>query len=167
MASTGKLVKVYGRKWGNIANELGTSYQALSEEQYVTVNQTYEAITSSTITFNTSIANGVYLLQTDLNLYLTPDNGNGSNAAFQWNGLKIVGTDGGSGDTWQRCGHGSTGNGGAWSMVRKFVYSPGLSAGTSVTARVMVGQWGSVSSRVNYTGYSNYSDFQIWEFEPT
>lgn len=166
MASTGKLAKVYGRKWGNISDELGTGFLALGEEQYVTVNQTYEAITGSTITFNTSISNGIYLLQADINLYLTPDNGNGANAAFQWNNQLIVGTNGGSGDTWQRSAHGS-GNGGAWSIVRKFVYSPGLSAGSSVTARVMVGQWGSVSARVNYTGYSNYSDFQIFEFEPS
>jgi hypothetical protein len=164
MASAGKLVKVYGRKWGNISNELGTGFQALGEEQYVTVNQTYEAITASTITFTTSISNGVYLLQSDLAIYLTPDNGNGANSGFQWNNNLIVGTNGGLGDTWQRAGHG-VGAGGSNSIVRKFVYSPGLQAGTQVTARVMVGQWGSVSARVNYAGYSNYSDFQIWEFQ--
>ena len=167
MASTGKLLRTYGRRWGNLTSyNTGVGYTARSEEQYVTVNQTYEAITSSEINFTTSVDNGVYLLMADLNIYLTPDNGNGSGQAFEWNGTRICGTDGASGDTWQRAGHGSTGNAGAWSVVRKFVYAPGLDAGTAVSAMVMVGQWGSVSARVNYGNYANFSDFTIWEFEP-
>lgn len=166
MASAGKLTQIWGRRWGNIGNEIGSTYTAKSEEQYVTTNQTYIALVASKLDFTTTIDNGVYFLQADLNQYLTPDNGNGSNAAFQWNGTLIVGTNGGSGDTWQRCGHGNTGNGGSWSMVRKFVYSPGVPAGTAVTVYAMVGQWGSVSSRNNYSGYSNYSDLSVMEFEP-
>lgn len=164
MASAGKLVKVWGKRWGNISNEIGSGYQARSEEQYVTTNQTHVSITSSLLSFTTTVDNGIYLLQADLNLYLTPDNGNGANAGFRWNNQLIVGVDGGSGDTWQRAGHGS-GNGGSASLVRKFVYSPSVPAGTAVQAYVTVGQWGSVSARVNYSGYSNYSDFTIMEFE--
>lgn len=166
MASAGKLTQVWGRRWGNIGTEIGSTYTAKSEEQYVTTNQVYVALTASKLDFTTTIDNGVYLLMADLNQYLTPDNGNGSGAAFQWNGTRICGTDGGSGDTWQRMGHGSTGNGGAWGVIRKLVYSPNLPAGTPVTVYAMVGQWGSVSTRNNYTGYSNFSDMTIMEFEP-
>jgi hypothetical protein len=167
MASCGKLVKVYGKRWGNISDALGTAYSALGEHQTITANQTYVDLSSSTISFTTSVTNSVFLLQADLNVYISTDNGNGTGAAFKWNGNKICGTDGGSGDTWQRMGHGNSGNAGSWGVVRKLVYSPGLAAGSSVSANVMVGQWGSNNSVINYSGYSNYSDFIIMEFEPT
>lgn len=167
MASAGKLIKMYSRRWGNIGDVNGTTYSAVGEHQQITSNQVYIDITSSVLSFTTSAANSIFLLQADLNIYFATDNGNGSNAAFKWNGTKICGTDGGSGDTWQRCGHGSTGNGGSWNMVRKLVYSPGLPSGSSVSANVMVGNWGSANPYVNYPGYSNFSDFTIMEFSAT
>jgi len=168
MASAGKLLKVHGKRFGNIADEIGSSYSALGEHQYfVSPNQVYQDLTASNLSFTTSASNSIFLLQVDINVYITPDNGNGSNAAFKWNGVKICGTDGGSGDTWQRCGHGSSGNGGACNMIRKLVYSPGLPSGTSVLANVMIGKWSSDEARVNYNGHSCYCDFIIMEFSAT
>ena len=165
MASTGKLVKSYSVRWGNadasgIYSNTGESYTSSSSSPY-----TYTDIPSSTINFTSSITGGIYLLRCDLACYLNPDNGNGANAAFKFNGNKICGVDGSSGDAWQRLGHGS-GGGGSGSLCRMFIHSPALSAGTSISANVMIANWGT-SVTVNYGGYSTFSEFYVMEFEAT
>ena len=90
---------------------------------------------------------------------------NVENFGFKFNGTQVVGVNGGSGDTWQRAGHGDGDHVGCFSINRMHVVSPGLSAGTAVSANLMMGHWGADLYH-NYPNYMCYSDFYIEEFAP-
>ena len=171
MASCGRHLNIWSKRWGN-TDATGTSsgYQNISGDQLrLTTGQsrTYYDCPGSTINFTTTVANGVYLLRADLQTYAgSSGGGNGWNFGFKFNGTKVAGTDGTSGDTWQRAGHGDGDHVGCFSINRMYVVSPGLSAGTSVSANLMMGHWGADLYH-NYPSYMCYSDFYVEEFAPS
>lgn len=165
MASAGKLVATYGVKFGQ-TDKLGSTYTG--EDGYLYVSSgyyTYYDIPGSNVSFTTSVSNGIYLLRADLTCYISGAAGNGVNAAFKWDGIRICGTEGSSGDTWQRGGHGDTDHNGSFSICRMYVHAPGLPAGTTVNANCMGGGWGD-AHYWNYPNYATHCDFYIMEFEP-
>ena len=170
MASTGKHLNIWGKRWGNTdATGFSSGYQNNSGDQLALSSgqsQNYYDCPGSTITFTTSISNGIYLLRSDTQTYSSSTGGgNGYNIAFKFNGSQVCGVNGGSGDTWQRAGHGDSDHVGSFSINRMFVVAPGLTQGTSVSANVMLGHWG-CDVWNNYPNYMNYSDFYIEEFAP-
>jgi len=63
-------------------------------------------------------------------------------------------------------GHGDGDHVGCFSINRMHVVSPGLSAGTAVSANLMMAHWGADLYH-NYPNYMTYSDFYIEEFAPS
>lgn len=171
MASTGRHLNIWGKRWGNIGKTgfQDTYANTPADQLYLnnTDSQTYYDIPSSTINFTTTVTGGIYLLRCDVQTYLTSTGGgNGCNYCFRFNGTQVGGTNGGSGDTWQRGGHGDSDHVGCFSINRMYVVAPGLAAGTAVSANVMMGHWG-IQMYHNYPNYATYSDFYIEEFSPT
>lgn len=171
MASTGKHLNIWGKRWGNIGKTgFEDTYANTSADQLALAtsdNYTYYDCPGSEISFTTTVTGGIYLLRCDVQTYLgSSGGGNGCNYCFKFNGTRVGGTNGSSGDTWQRGGHGDSDHVGTFSINRMFVVSPGLAAGTTVSANVMAGHWGADFYH-NYPNYATYSDFYIEEFSPT
>ena len=171
MASTGRLLRTYAKKWGNSGkSNTADSYSNRSGDQlYLSSgsSRAYYDVPASQIDFTTSVSGGVYLLSADPQVYITnPGGGNGVNCCFKFNGTQYGGTDGSSGDTWQRGGHGDSDHVGCFSIGRMHVVAPGLAAGVSVSANIMMGHWG-IEMYHNYPSYMNVSDFYIQEFAPS
>ena len=171
MASTGRLLRTYAKKWGNSGkSNTADSYSNRTGDQlYLSSgsSRTYYDCPGSQIDFTTSVSGGVYLLSADPQVYTTnPGGGNGINACFKFNGTQYGGTNGSSGDTWQRGGHGDGDLLGCFSIGRMYIVSPGLAAGVNISANVMMGHWGCEMYQ-NYPSYMNVSDFYIQEFAPS
>ena len=170
MASVGRHLNVWSKRWGNTdASGTSSGYQNNSGDQlYLSSGQyrTYYDCPGSQISFTTTVSGGVYLLRADMQTYSTSSGGgNGWNFGFKFNGTQVAGINGSSGDSWQRAGHGDGDHVGCFPITRMYVVSPGLSAGTSVTANVMMAHWG-IEVYHNYPNYMTYSDFYIEEFAP-
>ena len=81
MASTGRLLRTYAKKWGNAGkSNTADSYTNRSGDQLFLSNgssQTYYDCPGSQIDFTTSVSGGVYLLSADPQLYCAnPGGGN-------------------------------------------------------------------------------------------
>jgi len=174
MASTGRHLNIWGKRWGNVGKTgFEDTYSNTPGDQLFlgsSNNYSYYDCPGSEISFTTTITGGIYLLRCDVQSYLTSTGGgNGINYCFRFNGTQVGGTNGSSsaaGDTWQRGGHGDSDHVGCFSINRMYVVQPGLTAGTTVTANVMAGHWGSAELYHNYPNYATYSDFYIEEFAP-
>lgn len=148
----GKLLKTHSTRW--------------SDQYSVSGGSSYTALPGSEISFTTTVTGGIYLLRCDLQIYSTTTGNGGVDAGFQWNGTNIASTA--ASQTWARFGNGSPVVG-ASNIARMWVHEPGVSSGTTITAKVTLGTYSSSagSTQVNYAGYSNFSEFYIMEFAPT
>lgn len=173
MASTGKLLNSYGKRWGNVGKTAfpDTYVNTPGDQLYLASGSayTYYDCPGSEITFTTSISGGIYLLRCDVQTYTTSTGGgNGINYCFKFNGTQVGGTNGSNssaGDAWQRGAHGDSDHVGCFSINRMYVVTPGLAANVTVSANVMFAHWG-IESYHNYPNYATYSDFYIQEFAP-
>jgi len=91
MASTGRLLRTYAKKWGNSGkSNTADSYSNRSGDQlYLSsgTSRNYYDVPASQIDFTTSVSGGVYLLSCDPQVYITnPGGGDGVNACFKFNG---------------------------------------------------------------------------------
>jgi hypothetical protein len=78
---------------------------------------------------------------------------------------RILGVDGGSGDSWMGANNGFGTN--SWSIARHWIDSPGVTAGTPITYQVLYALWSAGTMWVNYsTGYSPNSSLTVFEVLP-
>ena len=82
MASTGRLLRTYAKKWGNSGkSNTADSYSNRSGDQLYLSNgssRAYYDVPASQIDFTTSVSGGVYLLSCDPQVYITnPGGGDG------------------------------------------------------------------------------------------
>jgi hypothetical protein len=77
---------------------------------------------------------------------------------------RLIGTNGGAGDTWMGDGNGlSTSN--SFSISREILDTPAVAAGTVITYTALLGKWSSNAGTVffNYPGYTGGSTLTIIE----
>jgi hypothetical protein len=95
---------------------------------------------------------------------------NGVNIGFQRTvggvTTRLLGTDGGSGDSWM--GEGNGGGSNSFNIPRHWMDSPGVSAGVPITYTVLGGGWatGGGTAYYNYgSGYTLTSTLTVMEIQ--
>lgn len=125
--------------------------------------QNYVNHPSSQITLTTTEDNSSFMLIADVPGY-QEGTGSGVNIAFEFNGVRYAGINGGGGDHWMAACHSGVSSG-SFNMKKIYIVSPNLPAGTSVDAYIQCGHWsGSGNHYFNYNGYNPSATFVIKEF---
>lgn len=124
--------------------------------------QTYADASGTDITLTAKGNNSKFYLTANCQMYHT-GGVNGANICFKRDSTKILGVDGGAGDSWFGFGNASTLTNLSFTVSRSYLDSPSISAGTSVTYKIMIGRWNSGTVYLNYTTYDTTSHFTVME----
>jgi len=128
--------------------------------------QNYVNHPGSQITLTTTEASSSFMLIADVAGY-QEGTSSGVNIAFECNGVRYAGINGGNGDHWMAAVHSGVSSG-SFNMKKMWVVSPNLPAGTTVDAYIQCGHWsGSGNHHFNYYQYTPSSTFVIKEFVNT
>lgn len=130
-----------------------------------TTNQTYIACSGSDTTLTAIADNSKFLVLVHLNIATSGYN-NGYNAGVIRGSTLVAGTNGSNGDAWSAGNNSSNSpsvDSRSGNVLRQFIDSPSLSAGTSVTYKAAVGRWTTGTVTVNYTGYNVNSSITVME----
>ena len=75
---------------------------------------------------------------------------------------RLLGTDGTGGNSWMGAGNGPSNT--SYTILREYLDSPNVAAGTPVTYKMLVALWsGATAVYLNYSGYSPESMITIEE----
>jgi hypothetical protein len=163
-------------RWQSTA---GTQFSNIIQTQSVqwtgnvttTAVQTYVSLASAggTLTLTSRVANSKFMLMASCHAYrATP--ANGVNIGFQrtvsGTTTRLLGVDGGGGDSWM--GEGNGGGSNSSTITRHWLDNPGVPSGTQIVYTVLGGVWntGGGTSYFNYPGYPLNSQFTIMEIQP-
>jgi hypothetical protein len=161
-------------RWQNTA---GTQYSNVIQTQFVSwqtvttvsVTQSYQPLSGATITITSSYPNTKFLLMAHVNGYHPAQGGVniGFNRVVGGVTTRLLGTDGGSGDSWMAEGNGGETNN-SFNIPRHWLDVPGVAAGTSITYNVLGGNWNSSNGTAgfNWSGYTLTSMFTVMEIQP-
>ena len=127
-----------------------------------TTNQAYVDASGTDITLTTKSANSKFYLIAHCQHYHSGGI-NGANIGFKRDSTKILGVDGGAGDSWFGFGNATSLTNASFNISRSYLDSPSLSAGTNVTYKIMFGRWNSGTLYLNYTTYNTTSHFTVME----
>ena len=127
-----------------------------------TTNQAYVDASGTDITLTAKSDNSKFYLVAHCQFYHSGGL-NGANIGFKRDSTKILGVDGGSGDSWFGFGNATGLNNASFNISRSYLDSPSLSAGTNVTYKIMFARWNSGTLYLNYTSYSTTSHFTVME----
>jgi hypothetical protein len=158
-------------KWQTIGTKKATSsivgihYQYWTSTFQTSAAQTYQKIPGSEFTFQTKETGSSFIMMADIPGY-QEGTGSGVNMAYEFNGTRYAGDNGGGGDTWMGNVHSGVASAG-FNLKKIWVVSPNLSAGATVTASCMAGHWSgsSPSHYFLYPGYGSNATFVILEFK--
>lgn len=131
-------------------------------ETSTTTTQTYVDATGTDITLTAKGTNSKFYLMANCQMYHSSSI-NGANIGFKRGSNKILGIDGGSGDTWFGFGNATNLTNASFTISRSYLDSPSLSAGTNVTYKIMFGIWNSGTLYLNYATYNTTSHFTVME----
>lgn len=173
MNSENKYLEYYnGTSWQAVSSTEATNNAILAMHYNVFTSsfntssagaQNYVNHPGSAITFTTKATNSSFLLYADVCGY-QEGTSSGVNVAFEFNGVRYAGINGGNGDHWMAACHSGVSSG-SFNLKKMWMVSPGLSQGTSVTAYIQCGHWsGSGNHYFNYYAYTPSSTFVIKEF---
>jgi len=127
-----------------------------------TTNEAYVDASGTDITLTAKSDNSKFYLIAHCQYYHSGGI-NGANIGFKRNSTKILGVDGNSGDAWFGFGNATNITNASFNISRSYLDSPSLSAGTSVTYKIMLGRWNSGTLYLNYTTYNTTSHFTVME----
>lgn len=127
-----------------------------------TTNQTYVDASGTDITLTAKSDNSKFYLMAHC-LFYHSGGINGANIGFKRDSTKILGVDGGAGDSWFGFGNATTLTNASFNISRSYLDSPSLSAGTNVTYKIMFGRWNTGTLYLNYTSYNTTSHFTVME----
>ena len=133
----------------------------------VSTSQTYQPLSGGSLTITPIYSGSKFQVQVSLQGYITGGSGVNAGISRTLSGTttRLVGTDGGSGDTWMGSGNGVSTN--SWTVNRHYLDSPGVSAGVPVTYNALGGVWSPGTAQFNYNaGYGISSTITIWEIQP-
>jgi hypothetical protein len=77
---------------------------------------------------------------------------------------RLMGVDGGSGNTWMGAGNGAPSI--SYTITRSILDTPNVIMGTTIQYRMLVGGWSSGTIYLNYSGYTGESAIIIQEIAP-
>lgn len=150
------------------SDDRGTILQAQHAEtsaQYsLTAQQTYEAL-GANVTLVSKGRNSKFLLFGHAHMYGSNSGSNRMNLGFSvvigGTETRILGTDGGSGDSWANEQDAASGQNGD----RCYMYTVTAAPGTSMTFKLLAASWDNsgTHARFNYTGYSFKSILEVLE----
>jgi hypothetical protein len=132
------------------------------DQTSTTTSQTYVDASGTDITLTAKGSSSKFYLIANCQMYHSSGL-NGANIGFKRGSTKILGVDGGAGDTWFGFGNATNLTNASFSISRSYLDSPSLTAGTSVTYKIMFGLWNSGTVYVNYTTYNTTSHFTVME----
>lgn len=117
------------------------------------------------VTIISKVANSKFLVIGTAPYYFDGVN-QGVALGIKANGVLIIGTDGGSGDSWTMGGNTVT-NAGSGNLTRVHQHAPNAPAGTSITFALAGATWvrgsGNGNAFFNYAGYSTKSNITVME----
>ena len=132
------------------------------DQTSTTTSQAYIDATGTGITLTAKGTNSKFYLKANCQMYHSGGI-NGANIGFKRGSTKILGVDGGSGDTWFGFGNATNLTNASFNISRSYLDSPSLSSGSSVTYKIMFGRWNSGTLYLNYTTYNTTSHFTVME----
>jgi hypothetical protein len=146
----------------------GSVVQAVSKTFNTTTStsvvQTYIDATDGFVEITPRFNNSSFFIKTSVQGYSNPG---GNNTAIvrvvDSQEVRILGVNGGGGDTWMGQGNGlSVSN--SYTIERNFLDSPNLAAGYTVTYKIQFGRWNASNTVwVNYPGYTGGSTITVME----
>jgi hypothetical protein len=155
-------------------NTAGTQYTNIVQVQFAswgtssstTTANTYQNVTNGTLTITPYYTNSKFMIIPVCQGYVAGVSGSniGLNRTVGGTTTRILGVDGGSGDTWMGSNNGFGTN--SWNINRHWVDSPGVTAGTPITYQVLYALWSAGTIWVNYPGYSATSSITVFEVLP-
>ena len=159
-------------KW---ENSLGTSYnlpvqvvsKTYGEATSTTLNRTYVLVNNGSLSITPRLNNSSFLVTISMAGYVNVGTGVniGLSRTISGNTVRLLGVDGGNGDTWMGANH-TSGHASSWNLTKQLLDSPNVVAGTTVTYNSLLGQWdGASTAGVNWDGslYGGKSTITIME----
>lgn len=155
-------------------NSLGQNYttpiqvvsKTFSDTTATSSTQTYVTLTNGSLSITPKMSNSKFLVLVTLNGYGNTLAGSGMNAGISRTvsatTTRLIGVDGGNGDSWMGTGHGSIADI-TFNFKKEYLDSPGVSAGTPITYNALIGKWGGGTVTVNYSGYNGVSTITVME----
>ena len=147
---------------------INTQQVYFGDSTALTASNTYIACTGSDCVITAKLSNSKFLVRVHITVYLS-GSGKPANVGIYRDTTLIAGTSGTGGDAWA----------GAWNfgttpsstltsdsavIVREYLDSPSVAAGTSLTYKAALGAWGGTGTvTANYPGYSNKSSITVME----
>lgn len=150
------------------SDDRGTVLQAqhgeTSSQYQLTTSMAYEAL-GANVTLVSKGRNSKFLLLGHAHMYGNQSGSNRFNLGFSvtigGTETRILGTDGGSGDSWANEQDGASGQNGD----RCYLYTVTAAPGTSMTFKLLAASWDNSGSeaRFNYSGYAFKSLLEVLE----
>ena len=131
-------------------------------ETTTTTDKTYVDASGTDITLTAKGDNSKFYLMANCGMYQS-SGVNGANIGFKRGSTKILGVDGNDGDAWFGWGNATNLTNASFNVSRSYLDSPSLSAGTSVTYKIMFARWNSGTTHLNYASYNTTSHFTVME----
>jgi hypothetical protein len=132
------------------------------DQTSTTTYRAYVDATGTDITLTAKGDNSKFYLTADCQFYMSGGVA-GANIGFKRGSTKILGTDGNSGDAWIGFGNSTGLSAASFNISRSYLDSPSLSAGTSVTYKIIFGRWDTGTLYLNYSIYGTTSHFTVME----
>lgn len=157
--SKGRCLGMHYKHWGTGASHV------------LTADKSYEKMTGTTVSFNTTATNSEFWIWCDIAGYdgNSDSNGGCNNAYFWTDNVRtdelLFGRSGSKpGETWMQDAHSS--RSGSFNLKRPLRFRPNLVAGTSVSVSLAVGAWnGATGCTFTYGSYADNGCMAILEFE--
>ena len=143
-----------------------TQFKSWTDPTVSTTTYTYVTTTNGTLSITSKLANSKFLVHFFGQGYLNATSGAniGLSRTIGGSTTRLVGVDGGSGDTWMGAGNGAGTN--SWAIGKNYLDSPAQPAGTVITYNLLLGLWSAGTVYLNYTLYGGYATITITEIAP-
>jgi hypothetical protein len=132
------------------------------------VAQTYVIPTNGTLAITSKLANSLFYVTMTAPMYSQSTNGLNIGISRTIGGVttRLLGTDGGSGDTWLGGGNGTATVGQSYNVERNYLDSPAQAAGTVITYNMLFSIWTTGTAYLNYSPFILGSTITIMEISP-
>lgn len=147
-----------------------TAFTSWTNLTTFTTTYTYIALTGGTLTITPLYTGSKFHIIANVQCYTTTSGGLnvGLSRILAGNTTRLVGLDGGLGDTWAGGADAAAPyNSNSMTISRFWLDSPSVTAGTPITYQVLGGMWPGTSGTAyfGYSGYSISSTLTIWEIQ--
>jgi hypothetical protein len=138
-----------------------TVYKVFNIQTTTTTNQSYVSVTDGSLSIVSRFANSRFLVTMQAQGYASGTTGCniGISRTIGPSTIRLIGTDGASGDAWAGAAYATN----SFNIKRSILDSPVVSAGTMISYNMLFSVWSGGTMFLNYAAYTGGSTITIME----